>query len=204
MPMRLNLALFRVDVTDEIVVNSELGRPLDLQERPGHAARRLRARLEWPAPPTVSKRRSPIPTSMPRSREPFTTGISTPSVPTAVSAGNRLPGVPPQMLCTASSSGVTRRPGFHAGVEVRHNGKVYVNDPNTEAASAYTVWNLRAGFEQRGRNWRISEFVRVDNVADRALHRVGHRVRGQQPLLRAGAQAQLPGGGAGQPAVLIA
>jgi len=44
---------------------------------------------------------------------------------------------------------------------------VYVNDPNTEAAGAYTVWNLRAGFEQRGRNWRISEFVRVDNITDR-------------------------------------
>ena len=57
--------------------------------------------------------------------------------------------------------------GFHAGIEARHNGKIYVNDPNTEAAGAYTVWNLRAGFEQRGRNWRISEFVRVDNVTDR-------------------------------------
>ena len=27
--------------------------------------------------------------------------------------------------------------------------------------------NVRAGFEQRGRKWRLSEFVRIDNVTDR-------------------------------------
>ena len=37
----------------------------------------------------------------------------------------------------------------------------------TRDASAYTVWGVRAGFEQRARNWRFMEFVRVDNVADR-------------------------------------
>jgi iron complex outermembrane receptor protein len=57
--------------------------------------------------------------------------------------------------------------GFHAGIEVRHNSRIYVNDPNTEAADAYTVWNLRAGFEQRMRKWRLTEFVRVNNVSDR-------------------------------------
>ena len=57
--------------------------------------------------------------------------------------------------------------GFHAGVEGRYSGRIYVNDPNTEAAGSYAVWNLRAGLEQRGRHWRISEFVRVDNVTAR-------------------------------------
>ena len=57
--------------------------------------------------------------------------------------------------------------GFHAGIELRHTGKIYVNDPNTEAAGAYTVWNLRAGFEQRAKNWRVSEFARINNLSDR-------------------------------------
>jgi iron complex outermembrane receptor protein len=42
-----------------------------------------------------------------------------------------------------------------------------VNDQNSDAAESYTIGNLRAGFEQRFRQWRFSEFVRVDNVADR-------------------------------------
>jgi iron complex outermembrane receptor protein len=87
-------------------------------------------------------------------------------VPVTVNPGSRLPGVPPQSLYGEL---VWRHApsGFHAGIEVRYNGKVFVNDPNTEAAAAYTVWNLRAGFEQRRRNWAIAEFVRVDNVGDR-------------------------------------
>ena len=65
-------------------------------------------------------------------------------MPITVNAGSRLPGVPPQSLYGEL---VWRHApaGFHAGVEVRHSGKVYVNDPNTEAAAAYTVWNLRGG-----------------------------------------------------------
>ena len=42
-----------------------------------------------------------------------------------------------------------------------------MNEANTDAAPAYTVANVRAGFEQRAGAWRFREFVRVDNVADR-------------------------------------
>jgi iron complex outermembrane receptor protein len=51
--------------------------------------------------------------------------------------------------------------------KLRMAGKIYVNDPNTAASDAYTVGSLRAGFEQRGKRWRIAEFVRVDNITDR-------------------------------------
>jgi iron complex outermembrane receptor protein len=57
--------------------------------------------------------------------------------------------------------------GFHAGAEVRAAGRVFVDDLNSESASPYTVANLRAGFEQRSKAWRVTEFVRVDNVTDR-------------------------------------
>jgi len=30
------------------------------------------------------------------------------------------------------------------------------------------VGNLRAGFQQRGKGWRLTEFLRIDNVSDRA------------------------------------
>jgi iron complex outermembrane receptor protein len=95
-----------------------------------------------------------------RFREPFTSGT------TLVPSGSRLPGVAPNLLYGEL---VWRHAatGFHAGAEGRHSGKIYVNDGNTQAADAYTVFNLRAGFEQRLRRWRIAEFVRVDNVADK-------------------------------------
>ena len=97
-----------------------------------------------------------------RFEEPFTGGTP----PRVVPAGNKIPGVPPERFY-GELIWRHARSGFHAGVEALHNGKVYVNDANSEFAGAYTVWNLRAGFEQKSRAWRLTQFVRVDNVADR-------------------------------------
>ena len=42
-----------------------------------------------------------------------------------------------------------------------------MNDPNTDFADGFTVWNLAAGLEQRRGQWRVSEFARIDNLANR-------------------------------------
>ena len=42
-----------------------------------------------------------------------------------------------------------------------------MNEQNVDAAPAYTVANLRAGFAQRLGRWQLTEFLRVDNVGDR-------------------------------------
>ena len=57
--------------------------------------------------------------------------------------------------------------GLVAGLEVQYAGKMYVNDRNTDAAPAYTIANLRIGFEQRIGNWLFREFGRLNNFTDR-------------------------------------
>jgi len=57
--------------------------------------------------------------------------------------------------------------GFKTAFEGRHNSKVYVNDINSDSASSYTIFNLRAGFEQNLAHWRLSEYVRVENMFDK-------------------------------------
>ncbi len=163
--MRLNLAVFRIDVTDEIVVDTNSGGRSTFKNAPG--TRRDGFELAWNGRFQYGLEAAVAYTLLDATfTQPFTTVISTPSIPVTVNAGSRLPGVPPQSLYGELVWRYAPA-GFHAGVEIRHNGKVFVNDPNTEAADAYTIWNLRAGFEQRGRNWRIAEFVRVDNVGDK-------------------------------------
>ena len=83
-----------------------------------------------------------------------------------VQAGNRLPGVPASTLY-----GEVRwthvDSGFSSALEARRNAKVYVDDANSDAAESYLVTNLRAGFTQRAKGWQLSEYLRIDNLANK-------------------------------------
>lgn len=58
--------------------------------------------------------------------------------------------------------------GFSTAVEARLNSLVYANDTNADKAAGYGVVNLRAAFDQKLYHWRLTEFVRVENIADKA------------------------------------
>ncbi len=95
--------------------------------------------------------------------EAFTSGANSSVVP----AGNKLPGVPHTSLY-AEVQWHHAASGFSAALEARHNGKVYVDDQNSDAAPAYTVANLCLGFEQKKNDWHINETLRIDNLTDRS------------------------------------
>jgi iron complex outermembrane receptor protein len=98
----------------------------------------------------------------------FTTCSATPCpVPNVpVPAGNAMPGIP-RSTFYGELSWKYAPVGFASGLELRHAAPVYVNDINSDAAPAYTVANLRAGFEQQFGDWRTKEFYRLDNLTDR-------------------------------------
>ncbi|RYY93438.1 MAG: TonB-dependent receptor, partial [Comamonadaceae bacterium] len=98
----------------------------------------------------------------------FTTCGAPPcTVPSVVvPAGNRIPGIPRQSLY--GELAWQHRPwGLETGVELRHTGRIAVDDLNTDAAAASTVLSLRASLKQPLGRWTVREFLRVDNVADR-------------------------------------
>ena len=163
--MRLSLAAFRIDVEDEIVVATNSGGRSTF--RNAAETQRDGFELMWEGRFHHGLEAAVAYTWLDaRFKQPFVAGVGVPAVPTVVPAGNRLPGVPPQTLY-GEILWRHARSGFHVGVDARHNGQVFVNDLNSEFAGAYTVWGLRAGLEQRGRAWRITEFVRVDNATDK-------------------------------------
>jgi iron complex outermembrane receptor protein len=158
---RITAAVFRIDTKDEIVVNSSVGGRTDYR----NASRTRRDGIELGLEASLASGVELVVAGTwldARFREAFTSG--TPAVP--VPAGSRLPGVPPVALYGE----LAWRPagaGFHLAAEVRHAGRIWVNDANTDFAAASTVLNLRAGLEQRRGGWLFREFVRVDNVTDR-------------------------------------
>ena len=98
--------------------------------------------------------------------ETFRSVAGTPSVAVTVPAGAELPGVP-----RATFYGELRwryQPaGFVAAIEHLHKSRIWVDDRNSQAADAWGVTNLAAGFTQLRGRWRFQEYLRADNVTNR-------------------------------------
>lgn len=156
---RVNVALFRIDTANEIVVDASSGGRTVYKNAPGTRRRGLEASWEGKLPAGFEAY-----VSYARLEAEFTQPFVSGGAP--VNAGSRLAGVPQY---TFYGEVVWRHAasGLHVGAEARAAGRIHVDDRNSEAADAYAVANLRVGLEQRGRRWRLTEFVRVDNISDR-------------------------------------
>jgi iron complex outermembrane receptor protein len=158
---RVTAAIFRIDTRDEIVTNGSSGGRTDFK----NASRTRRDGLELSGESRLGAGFEAVLAATwldARFTEAFTTGTPAVTVP----SGNRLPGVPPvaihgELVWRHAAS------GFHAGAEVHHAGRVFVNEANVDSAAAYTALNLRLGVEGRAAGLLLKAFVRVDNVTDR-------------------------------------
>lgn len=92
-------------------------------------------------------------------------GFCPPTATVAVPAGNKIPGIPSNVVY--GELGWRYAPfGLSTALEARWVDKVFTNDLNDESADAYTVVNWRLGFEQKFGGLRLTEFARVDNIFD--------------------------------------
>ncbi|HTQ76630.1 MAG TPA: TonB-dependent receptor, partial [Burkholderiales bacterium] len=155
---RLNVALFDIGTANEIVVASSTG-GRTVYKNASHTRRRG-AEVSWQVP-------------LPHSLEfyfgytyldaRFTDGFTSTG---PVSVGNFLPAVPKNVLYARLS---WRYPaaGFGAVFELRKSSQLFVDDLNSASAPGYTIANLRGGFDQSLGGWKVTEFVRVENLLDR-------------------------------------
>ncbi len=158
---RVNLALFHINTSDEIVVNNASGGRTDFR----NASKTRREGAELAVESYLGNGFEAFLAYTWLNAEftqPFTSGTPVVIVP----AGNKLAGVP-RYSVFGELAWRHAATGFHSGIELRASGRIQVNDANSAAADAYTIGSVRAGFEQRGKAWRISEFVRVDNFTNR-------------------------------------
>ncbi len=88
------------------------------------------------------------------------------ATPVLIAAGRRLPGVPARSLFTELVWQKADR-AWEAGVEARLVGNMAASDANTAFAGGYGVLNARVVARQQVGAWQLTEFLRVDNLADR-------------------------------------
>jgi iron complex outermembrane receptor protein len=143
---RLNAAVFDIATRDEIVVDVSSGGRTTFRNA-GRTERRgleLGAESLWAFPVELRGAYTRI---------------------DAIFEDRRLAGVPKEQLY-AEGAWRHARWGLRVSIELLHRSRVPVNDQNSEYAASFTVLNAVAGFEQRGAKWRLTEFMRVDNVTD--------------------------------------
>jgi iron complex outermembrane receptor protein len=153
---RLNAAVFRVETRDEIVTDLSSGGRTTFR----NAGNTERRGIELGAESLLA---GPF-----EARAAFTwLDAKYANDFGAPGAGNALPGVPASQLY-AEGAWRYAPTGLRLSLEGLYRSKVPVNDANSEYAAAFGVLNAVASFEQRGARWRLTEFLRVDNVFDRA------------------------------------
>jgi iron complex outermembrane receptor protein len=84
----------------------------------------------------------------------------------AITSGNKIPGIAKNQFYGEASWSYPAW-GFRTALESLVNSRIYANDTNKAYANGYAIANLRATFEQKVGNWRLSEFARIENIFDR-------------------------------------
>ena len=158
---RVNAAVFAIETQDEIVVDVNQGGRTTFK----NASQTERRGIEFFSE-TVTTGPFGVQFAYTYLDATFTEGFTSTvqGSPVTVPAGNALPGVPKSQAYLQLRY---RRPSFYAQAEGLYRSRVPVNDRNSEFADAYTVFNLVGGLVQQGSGWRVTEYVRLDNVTDR-------------------------------------
>ncbi|MFP5404888.1 MAG: TonB-dependent receptor family protein [Gammaproteobacteria bacterium] len=80
-------------------------------------------------------------------------------------SGNALPGAPRSSLY-GEVSWRHAPSGFVTALEGQWNSKVYADDANSAEAGSYSAINWRVGYDWRSSGWRVTPYVRIDNLFD--------------------------------------
>jgi iron complex outermembrane receptor protein len=160
---RVNLAVFTATTKDEIIVNTATGGRTTFAN--AGKTRRRGVEAEWdaqlPGGFTVHANYTFL---LAEFADPYASGSNPPVI---VPAGSKLPGVPPQQFYGVLNWMPGGYGGFNVSGEVQYVGKIYANDRNTASAPAYTIGNVQAGLAQTAGRVKLTEYVRLNNIADK-------------------------------------
>ena len=158
---RVNFAVFGIETRDEIVVDTNMSGRTTFKNA-GRTERRgfeLGAETAMRGPFSAQFAYTYLDASY---KDGFSSTVQGNTV--TVPSGNALPGVPKSQ---AYAQLRYRQPSFYTYLEALYRARVPVDDVNSEFADAYSVFNVVAGLVQQGPGWRLSEYVRLDNLTDR-------------------------------------
>ncbi len=163
---KVNLALFKVDAQKEIVVKESSGGKTTYTNAGDSERKGVELSLDSALPHNFNLYAA-LTWMEAEYRDSFTcaSGISWCTAPGIINSGNKIPGT---YQSTAYTELSWRHPatGFSTAIEGMHFSKTYVNDLNSESTKPYTIFNWRGGFTQNLGQWKLGEFLRLENITD--------------------------------------
>jgi len=155
---RFSVALFRIDVEDELIPFEIPGSPGRSFYRNAGESRRKGLEIGFATRPVEGLDLSLAYTESDFVFEEFVDASG------ADFAGNRIPGLPDHLLHAEVS--YKRPSGFFAGVDALYVSSVYADNANTVKAGAYTVANARLGYSLDRGPWNWTVFGGANNLFD--------------------------------------
>lgn len=163
--IKANLTLFKIDTENEIVTRQTVAGRSSYQNAGDTKRTGIEASIDASFDHNINVFASYSLLNA-KFEDPFVTVINAGGTTGTVNSGNRIPGTyKSQVYGEIAWSYPTL--GFFSALEGRHNSQVYVNDINTDKAPSYTIFNVRAGFEQNLAHWSFKEYLRVENIFDK-------------------------------------
>jgi iron complex outermembrane receptor protein len=174
----VNLAIFKIDTEDEIVVATSEGGRTSYRNVPSSERKGLELSLGSQLPndfavyfsyalldakfdSAFSACKIPSPTV------PGVCRATSPGDFELIASGSKIPGTYRYNLF-GEVSWKHQASGFNTAIEMRKNSDTNVSFNSTDGkADGYTVFNWRGGFNQKLSNWKFSEFVRIENISDK-------------------------------------
>ena len=165
---QVNAAYFRARTANEIVVLSNAGGRSTFQNAGATARDGIEAALSgrWGEGWSTHLAATYLDAKY---RNGFLTCIAAPCTTpnTLIAGGNRIPGIPRASLF-AELAWQHRPWGLETALELRHVGKIAVDDQNSDNAPAASTASLRVSLSQKLGRWSVGEFVRLDNLTGRS------------------------------------
>ena len=160
-----DVAVYDIRTSNELVVDQNVGGRSTFRNG-GHTSRRgieLQHAAQW-----TDEWHTLLSATLLRARfeDSFVSGSG--SAAAQVNVGNRIPGTP-ERFAFAELAYTPRWGwmGLNAAAEVVYNGKLWVDDINSDSTSPATALNLRAGLRYRAGAFELEPLVRLDNATDR-------------------------------------
>ncbi len=173
----VNLAFFKIDTDDEIVTASSQGGRTTYRNVPTSERKGMELSLDSALPHDVrvylayTLLDAKFTDAFTACKVPFPNGAScrfgTSGDFETIASGSKIPGTYRYNLY-GEVSWKYQPLGFNTALEMRKSSDTNVSlNPVDGSADGYAVFNWRGGFNQQLSNWKFSEFVRVENIADR-------------------------------------